>query len=213
MPVDSANDFVITPLTQQVEPAAVSNALDQWKAATADQQSAWATAYDTALDDAKGVKADAATGDYGPVPALAQGLVDMAATGGLDNALTAGGNFYSVNNTKQILFLGDGGYLDEIATDRVLQGDTWGMMNEPNRYPGQAWLWLYSFWYQIPPFVNEDNVPFGANADAYIMVLMGLLSMGLLGLPFIPGLRDIPKRIPVHRLIWRDYYRKYGSGN
>ena len=31
-----------------------------------------------------------------------------------------------------------------------LQGNTWGMMNETGSYPGQAWLWLYSFWYQIP---------------------------------------------------------------
>ena len=29
----------------------------------------------------------------------------------------------------------------------------------------------------------------------------------LLAIPFIPGLRDIPRWIPVHRLIWRDYYR------
>jgi hypothetical protein len=28
-------------------------------------------------------------------------------------------------------------------------------------------------------------------------------------LPFIPGLRDIPRWIPVHRLIWRDYYRSH----
>ena len=26
-------------------------------------------------------------------------------------------------------------------------------------------------------------------------------------LPLIPGLRYIPRWIPVHRLIWRDYYR------
>ena len=26
-------------------------------------------------------------------------------------------------------------------------------------------------------------------------------------LPFIPGLRSIPRWIPVHRLIWRQQYR------
>ena len=26
-------------------------------------------------------------------------------------------------------------------------------------------------------------------------------------IPFIPGLRDIPRLIPVHRLIWRSYYK------
>jgi hypothetical protein len=26
--------------------------------------------------------------------------------------------------------------------------------------------------------------------------------------PFIPGVRSIPRWIPVQRLIWRDYYRQ-----
>jgi hypothetical protein len=26
--------------------------------------------------------------------------------------------------------------------------------------------------------------------------------------PLIPGLRSLPKVIPIHRLIWRDYYRR-----
>jgi hypothetical protein len=38
----------------------------------------------------------------------------------------------------------------------------WGMMNETRRYPGQAWLWLYTFWYRIPPFTTSHN------ADAQI---------------------------------------------
>jgi hypothetical protein len=25
--------------------------------------------------------------------------------------------------------------------------------------------------------------------------------------PFIPGIRSIPKLVPIHRLIWRNYYR------
>ena len=35
----------------------------------------------------------------------------------------------------------------------------------------------------------------------------GLASFLLLLVPFIPGLRDIPRLIPVHRLIWRSWYR------
>lgn len=29
----------------------------------------------------------------------------------------------------------------------------------------------------------------------------------LLLVPLIPGLRDIPRLIPVHRLVWRSWYR------
>ncbi len=57
----------------------------------------------------------------------------------------AQGQFYQINYTKQILFLGDGSYLDDAATAAHLQGNTWGMMNETGSYPGQAWLWLYWF--------------------------------------------------------------------
>ena len=31
------------------------------------------------------------------------------------------------------------------------------MMNETGSYPGQAWLWLYTFWYQIKPFSTSAN--------------------------------------------------------
>ena len=37
------------------------------------------------------------------------------------------------------------------------------MMNETGSYPGQVWLWLYTFWYQIAPFNTSDN------ADAQIL--------------------------------------------
>jgi hypothetical protein len=31
--------------------------------------------------------------------------------------------------------------------------------------------------------------------------------------PFIPGLRDVPRLIPVHRLIWRSWYRSQGTSS
>jgi hypothetical protein len=77
------------------------------------------------------------------------------------------------------------------------------MMNETGNYPGQPWLWLYTFWYQIPPFASSDN------ADALVWGLMVILTLGLMLVPFIPGLRSIPRWIPVHRLIWRDWYRRH----
>jgi len=213
-PVDSANDFVILPLSTQIQPPQVQSALQQWQGASADQRATWATNYDTALNDPNGANGDPSKvkqGDYGPVPLLAAGLLSMAGTGALDGILLAQQpngqpGFYQLDNTKQILFLGDGSYLDDSATAANLQGNTWGMMNETGSYPGQAWLWLYSFWYQIPPFNNEEQTPFGANADAYIFYIMAALSLGLVLVPFIPGVRSIPRWIPVHRLVWRQYY-------
>jgi len=209
-PIDSVKDFVINPLTNQVSPVEVSAALSTWNGASADLQSKWATAYDEALVAVEGKITDAAVGDYGPVPALAKGLTDLAKSGALDAALLSQGGFFQTDNTKQILFFGDGAYLDEAGTAANLQGGTWGMMNETGRYPGQAWLWLYSFWYQIPPFNNEESKPIGANADAYIMILMGALSLALILIPFLPGIKTLPMRIPIHRGIWSSYYKAQG---
>jgi hypothetical protein len=40
-----------------------------------------------------------------------------------------------------------------------------------------------------------------------VILLMLVLTALLALVPFIPILRDIPRGIPVHRLIWRRYYR------
>jgi hypothetical protein len=213
IPVDPATDFVITPLESQQQPTQVTAALKAWNDASPDQQNKWATALDTAITDVDGDLSKVGSGDYGPVPTLANALVAMANSGAYDGILMAQGGFYQTDYTKQILFMGDGSYLDDAATAANLQGDTWGMMNETGSYPGQAWLWLYSMWYQIPPFNNEESAPFGANADAYIFYIMGALTLGLILLPFIPGVRSIPRWIPVHRLIWRDYYHRQSTGS
>ena len=36
---------------------------------------------------------------------------------------------------------------------------------------------------------------------------MLVLSLAFVLVPFIPGVRDIPRWLPVHRLIWRHHYR------
>ena len=209
-PVNSVNDFVITPLSTQVNTPEVSAGLKAWSAADSKMQQTWATKYDEAVTKANGdlAKISAGSADFGPVPALISGLLSMAQSGSLDAVLLSQGNYFQFDNTKQTLFMGDGNYFNDQSTASHLQGDTWGMMNETGRYPGQAWLWLYSFWYQIPPFNNGDQHPFGANADAYIMVIMGLLSAGLIFMPLIPGIKNLPRRIPIHRLIWKQYYKE-----
>jgi hypothetical protein len=76
------------------------------------------------------------------------------------------------------------------------------MMNETGNYPGQAWLWLYTMWYQVSPFTTSHN------ADALIWSIMMVLTLALVLVPFIPGVRSIPRVVPVYRLIWRDHYRR-----
>ena len=42
--------------------------------------------------------------------------------------------------------------------------------------------------------------------------LMAVLSVALILVPFIPGLRDIPRWIPIHRLIWKRFYAEQRAG-
>ena len=82
------------------------------------------------------------------------------------------------------------------------------MMNETGQYPGQTWLWLYTMWYQVFPFKATPGYGLNANADLGIILLMTLLTAALALVPFIPILRDIPRWVPIHRLIWRSTTRR-----
>jgi len=204
IPVDSARDLVVTPLSTGASDPALRAALGIWNSTPAARQTAWATAYADALAKAPdGDPAKVPTGDYGPVPRMAGSFLTLARGGGLEGELTSSGNFYGGDQTRSLLLLSDGAFLEDQARARHLGGDQWGMMNETGNYPGQPWMWLYTFWYQIEPFSSSDN------ADALVWGLMMVLSAALVLLPFIPGLRSIPRWIPVHRLIWRDYYRRH----
>jgi hypothetical protein len=202
IPVDTANDFVTGPLAHAPEPPGVRAALAAWAAAPVSRRQDWSKAYSDALAKSPGGDpAKVAKGDYGPVPVLTARLLDLARSGALDGELPGGGKFYETDYTRSLLFLSDGSYLESLARTEHLGGDQWGMMNETGNYPGQAWLWLYTFWYQIEPFKSSGN------ADALIWGVMVLLSLGLVLVPFIPGVRSIPRWTRVHRLIWRSYYR------
>ena len=211
IPVDSAGAFVIQPLkTASYGNSELGTALSQWDSANADQQTAWLSAYADALGKAtvKDAKVAVADGDYGPLPVMMNNLLGVAQSGGLDGLLMVNGRFYQTDYTQALLFMGDSGYLDGLATDANLTGSQWGMMNETGSYPGQTWLWLYTMWYQVFPFTSDDGIIGlnGGNADLGIIILMTALTVALALVPLIPVLRDIPRWVPIHRLIWKEYY-------
>jgi hypothetical protein len=208
IPIDTVNDFVITPLSSLPPTADLSAALGQWKSATSAQQQSWAGGYSDALAKVSdGDPAKVASGSYGPVPVLTASLLAMGQSGALQGVLQGEGGFYNTNYTKLTLFLADGAYLEDRADAQHLGGEQWGMMNETGSYPGQSWMWLYTFWYQIDPFKTSGN------ADALVWGLMMVLSLGFILVPFLPGVRSLPRWIPIHRLIWRDYYRAHAGGH
>jgi hypothetical protein len=207
-PIDTAQDFVLAPLRSITGQPALQTAVSAYQATSPKQQAAWTSAYEAALGKAKANpdgSISVPAGSYGPLPPMMTGLLRFAQSGGLDGALLTSKQFYETDYTKPLLLMADGGVLSNRAQAEHLLGGQWGMMNETGSYPGQVWLWLYTFWYQIKPFSTS------ANADILVIAIMGVLSLALILIPFLPGVRDIPRWIPIYKLIWRQHYRSLGT--
>jgi hypothetical protein len=210
-PLDPARAFVLRPLSVLPPTPSLTEALKRYESAPKAEQLAWDDAYAKALKTARveDGRVVTASGHFGPVPVLLDHLLTMARSGALDAQLLSHSSFYTTNYTKPILFIGDSwkaqhakSYWGEIVAAQHLKGSQWGVMNETGSWPGQPWLWFYTMWYQIPPMSTSGN------GDVEVVVITSVFTLALMFAPFIPGLRDIPRWIPLHRVIWRDYYRE-----
>jgi len=204
IPINTAEDFVLKPLASLPTSAGAAAPLVTYEQASPAQRVAWQQAYAAHLASmtVRSGTVSVPTSQAGPVPALMQDLTAMARSGALDQSLITNNAFYTTNYTQTLLFLSDGTYLASLAQHQHLLGTQWGMMNETGNYPGQAWLWLYTFWYQVSPFNTSSN------GDLMVWATMMVLSGLLLFLPFIPGLRSLPRRLGLYKLIWREHYRQ-----
>jgi hypothetical protein len=204
IPINTAHDDVIVPLQQlALGDPRVASALQTFQHASPSRQQAWETAFGNALGKAsvRGHGVVLPSGSYGPVAPMMTALLNLGRSGLLEPAIDHSGRIYSTDNTRSLLFL-QASALPALAEQFHLVGSQWGMMNETGNYPGQAWLWLYTFWYQVQGYNTSPN------ADILVIATMTLLTLILLLLPWIPGLNRLPRLLRVYRLIWRDYYRE-----
>lgn len=216
-PINTANDFVLAPLSHLVAPydPSVAAAIKTYEAAggslqpgvpadqlVSAQQATWLKGYSDAL--AKGTvgagKITIAPGDYGPVPTLIQAELSIALNGALDGYLRNGANQINTDPYKATMFYSDGTLWSTVAAGQGLTGDQWGVTNELWNYPGQFWLILYAVPYHVPAIGSSPAADLWVGT---IVVLVGMLLQLLL--PWIPGLRDIPRLIPLHKIIYRRY--------
>ncbi|HEX5189196.1 MAG TPA: cytochrome b N-terminal domain-containing protein [Streptosporangiaceae bacterium] len=209
-PINTARVFVLGPLSSLAKTTPpLATALASYTTASPAQQNKWATAYVNATAPGA-TKVPFNNGNLnlpaaGPVPVMMAYELTMARSGSLDTDLLAQRQFYGTDFTKPLLFIADGGYYNNLADKMNLTGDQWGVMNETGNYPGQPWLWLYQMWYHVSPFQSSASV------DIWAVYLTGIGTLLLMFIPFIPGLRDIPRAIPVYRLVWRSWYRASGK--
>ena len=212
-PTDFRQAMVMKPLARAgIMDPAVEQALASYRAAAPARQKAWNGAYSAALAkaSARNGKPVLKPGDYGPVPVLMDGMLRLARAGLLEGALNQSVHPeyapYNTDYTLSLFYMGGDGIYGKVADHFDEQGNEWGMSHLAGPYPGAWWLWPYTFLYQIPVIGNSPN------ADLIAGMIVAFAALTLFFLPFVPGLRRLPKIIPVYRLIWRDWYRNYPSG-
>ena len=207
-PVNTAEADVIQPLSMLAQASRngkLAAALRMYKAAPYSRQQKWDANYAAALASAK-VKNGNVTvrsGSYGPVAAMMADELALARSGLFSGALDrqTNGGIYRWNVQDSLLFL-QGTALAQRANSLDMLGSQWGINHDEQAYPGPWWLTPYTFLYQIPPWTTSSA------ADEMAAYTAGILFMLLLVLPWIPGLNKLPRLLPVHRLIWRDWYRR-----
>lgn len=206
--MNTAQSDVLTPLQMLATAShnsALTTALKRYKTATYSQQQAWTSAMTTALGKATVHHGQIIlpTGDYGPVALMINDEVNLARSGLLSGALDRETNegVYRWNVQNDLLFL-QGNTLQGIAKSIDMTGGQWGISHDEQAFPGPWWLTPYTFLYQVPPWSTS------ASGDEMAAFSMGLLFVILILVPWIPGLNKLPKVLPVHRAIWRDWYRR-----
>jgi hypothetical protein len=206
-PINAATGFVLTPLKDAaaINPA-IGTTLKAFAAGTGAQQARWEANYTKALT--KGVykngKVVTAPGNYGPLPALLNHLLDLGKSGLMGGALLNenNGSFITkFDNQNYVLFL-QGAPLQNAPQTQALQGPNWGIIHPAvYGYPGAWWMTIPTWIYQWG-FVANSSAP-----DALALTVGFLFWLLLALIPWIPGLNRLPRYLGVHRLIWRDFYR------
>jgi hypothetical protein len=209
-PLDPSKDFVLTPLARvAIMNKDVADALKAWQAASDKDQAAWTKAYIAALDKATVVdgRVQVAAGDYGPVPVMMNGMLDLGKAGLLEGALESSDRQpYALDTSRALLFFQED--VDASVADSMdMLGNQWGITHEVGNHPGPWWLWPYAIWYQIPGLNTNPN------ADLIAILIMLVFFLILFFLPFIPGLNRLPLWIGFHRLVWRDWYAREKGGS
>ena len=199
-PIDTAQDYVIGPLRSISDPLLQSQVSEYLHAVRYLKVDGLESTERTLASASVGPNQSVTIppGEYENVDNIMRGLLRMAQSGGLDRYLLHGRGMFQTDSTKALLFIADGGVVARRGAREHLPPHQWAMMNETGSYPGLPELWPYTFWYEIEPFKASRN------ADLLVWLVMAVLALVLICVPLLPGVRSIPRLIPIHRVVWRE---------
>ena len=186
----------------------VAAALAAWRAATASQQAAWANNYLMALDKITPASMEGGMetamspdyakigtlhGDFGPVPALVRADVQLAQGGHLEQYLEGRDPGHTLHLVT--IWLYDHPKMLNDAVANGLTDDQWGMVKERGYNVGP--------WYLIIPAIVHVEFPNGVTGTGFVLWNLLLALIFIFALPLVPGVRSLPQKLRLHRLIAR----------
>jgi hypothetical protein len=138
---------------------------------------------------------------------MGQAWLNYGRSGAIDAATVQQPSaFYVSDKTKPLLLLEDGSYFGNVGSQLNLSGSQWGIVNEEGNWPGAWWLMPYVVWYNIPPGNTSTS------ADLVAMIFVAIIALLTILVPFVPGLRSLPRKLGIYKLVWRSYYASYPPG-
>jgi hypothetical protein len=188
--------------------ARVAAALAAYRAASASQQAAWANNYLMALDkitpsSMEGGMETAMSpdyskigtlhGDFGPVPTLVKADVQLAQSGHLEQYLEAREPGHTLHLVT--IWLYDHPKMLNDAVANGLTDDQWGMVKERGYNVGP--------WYLIIPAIIHVKFPQGVTGTGFVLWNLLVALIFIFVVPLVPGVRSLPRKLRLHRLIAR----------
>jgi hypothetical protein len=127
---------------------------------------------------------------------MAQGGLYEPSLSAANDAATSG------NSTTYVLrFLSDSGVLEDKASSLNLTTGQYGMLREEGGHAPGAW-WLAPIGVLNHTVLSNDD-----NGDRDAGIIFGSFFLLLLAFPFIPILNQLPDKLKVYKLIWREKKR------
>jgi hypothetical protein len=135
-----------------------------------------------------------------PVASVVNSLTAMAQAGLYESALagTVNDTRFADNSTYVLRFLSDTGALEDQAGSLNITTEQYGMVREEKGHAPGAW-WLTPIGLLNHTVLANDN-----NGDRDGAIIFGSFFLTLLAFPFIPYVNQIPDKLKVYKLIWRE---------
>jgi ubiquinol-cytochrome c reductase cytochrome b subunit len=135
-----------------------------------------------------------------PVMSIVASLITMAQAGLYQPALagvnSGGGN--ADESTYVVRFLADSGVLEDKAKSLNITTEQYGMIREESGKAPGAW------WLAPIGLLNHTVLANDDNGDRDAAIIFGSFMLTMLAFPYIPYVNQIPDKLKLYRLIWRE---------